>query len=214
MRRPRPSPRKKPRRRVPAQQRAVATVEAILAAAARVFVREGFAGATTNRIAERAGVSIGSLYEYFPNKDTILVALVDRHIADGEAVLAEAVADVATNKVVGFPAIIRRFVEAVVQLHAIDPPLHRVLFEEAPRPPAIRQRLDALEHKMIAATASILVAHTKSTAEVAKEKARTIVRVVDALTHRRIIDDRSTDLESAAFVDDTLRLILGYAVTQ
>lgn len=72
-------PRKKttPRKR-PKQERAHQTVEAILTAAAQLLVSRGYAGASTNRIAERAGVSIGSLYEYFPNKDAIVATLTKR----------------------------------------------------------------------------------------------------------------------------------------
>ena len=72
----------------PRQERSRATVEAILEAAAQVFERHGYAAGTTNRIAERAGVSIGSLYQYFPNKDAILVALVEQHVDEGAAVCA------------------------------------------------------------------------------------------------------------------------------
>ena len=60
-------------RRSPSQTRSRATVDGILTAAARIFARDGFATGTTNRIAELAGVSIGSLYEYFPNKQALLV---------------------------------------------------------------------------------------------------------------------------------------------
>jgi AcrR family transcriptional regulator len=55
-------------RKVPHQKRARQTVEAILQASAEMFAKLGFAGTTTNKIAMRAGVSIGSLYQYFPNK--------------------------------------------------------------------------------------------------------------------------------------------------
>jgi AcrR family transcriptional regulator len=48
-------------------------------AAARVFEEHGYAGANTNRIAERAGISIGSLYQYFPNKESILAVLLEQH---------------------------------------------------------------------------------------------------------------------------------------
>ncbi len=70
------------------QVRSRETFEAILQAAAQVFERRGYAAATTNRIAERAGVSIGSLYQYFPNKAAILVALSERHLQQGIARLA------------------------------------------------------------------------------------------------------------------------------
>jgi AcrR family transcriptional regulator len=66
-------------RRRPVQARSKLTVERILDAAAHVFGERGYAG-TTNEVADRAGVSIGSLYQYFPDKDALLVALHDRHI--------------------------------------------------------------------------------------------------------------------------------------
>ncbi|MCA8900002.1 MAG: TetR/AcrR family transcriptional regulator [Hyphomonas sp.] len=63
-------------RKSPVQARSTATVDAILEAAARILESEGFEGYTTNAIAKRAGVSIGSLYQYFPNKDAVTAALV------------------------------------------------------------------------------------------------------------------------------------------
>jgi AcrR family transcriptional regulator len=71
-----------PRRR-PSQARARSKVEYLLQAAAQVFRAEGYS-ATTNRIAERAGVSIGTLYEYFPNKEALLLALAERHVTEAE----------------------------------------------------------------------------------------------------------------------------------
>lgn len=75
-----------PRKR-PSQPRAQAMVAAIVEAAARIFESEGPAGYTTNAIAERAGASIGSLYQYFPDKDAITAALIRR---ETERFLAEA----------------------------------------------------------------------------------------------------------------------------
>ena len=66
-------------RRLPRQQRSQALFDAILEATAQVLVEHGYAGANTNLIAERAGVSVGSLYQYFPNKDALVAALHERH---------------------------------------------------------------------------------------------------------------------------------------
>jgi AcrR family transcriptional regulator len=68
-----------PRKR-PAQSRAAVTVEAILEGAATLLERQGLEGYTTNEIAARAGVSIGSLYQYFPNKDAVTIALIEREM--------------------------------------------------------------------------------------------------------------------------------------
>lgn len=68
-------------RKSPAQKRSSGTVDAILEAAARILEKAGFAGYNTNAIAERAGVSIGSLYQYFPGKDALTAALIERETA-------------------------------------------------------------------------------------------------------------------------------------
>src|SRR3954469_21497877 len=70
-------PRKKPR-----QQRATVTVDTIFEATIQVLLAHGFDKASTIRIAERAGVSVGTLYQYFPNKRALLAALVHRHVSD------------------------------------------------------------------------------------------------------------------------------------
>ncbi len=77
-------------RKVPRQARARATVDAILDAAARLLVEQGYADTTTNSVAEIAGVSIGSLYQYFPNKDALIVALHRRHAQQMHAVMTAA----------------------------------------------------------------------------------------------------------------------------
>lgn len=74
-------------RKHPTQGRSRETVRAILEGAAQVLEREGYAAATTDRIAERAGVSVGSLYQYFPNKDAILLALGRCHAIEGAQIL-------------------------------------------------------------------------------------------------------------------------------
>ncbi|WP_439897140.1 TetR/AcrR family transcriptional regulator, partial [Cronobacter sakazakii] len=65
-------------RKAPRQARSRALVEAIIEATARIFEREGAAACTTNAVAETAGVSIGSLYQYFPNRHALTAALVAR----------------------------------------------------------------------------------------------------------------------------------------
>jgi AcrR family transcriptional regulator len=77
-------------RKKPKQKRSVTTFELVLEASARIIEQEGMAALTTNRIAERAGISIGTLYEYFPNKDAILIAMARRRIAEDERQVREA----------------------------------------------------------------------------------------------------------------------------
>jgi len=79
-------------RKMPSQERSRATVTAIYQAAAQVFSRVGYAAATTDRIAERAGVSIGTLYQYFPGKEAILYGLWEQHVQEVQAA-AQQIAD-------------------------------------------------------------------------------------------------------------------------
>jgi AcrR family transcriptional regulator len=81
-------------RKAPKQARSQATVQAILTAGARVLAQESLAGFNTNRIAEVAGVSVGSLYQYFPNKAALAVALIDQERERLAVALEAAVASV------------------------------------------------------------------------------------------------------------------------
>lgn len=82
----RPAAKLKPRK-LPVQARSQATIEAIFEATIQVLLAGGARALTTNRIAEKAGVSIGTLYQYFPGKEALLYALVGRHLDKaGEAV--------------------------------------------------------------------------------------------------------------------------------
>src|SRR5262245_7993492 len=109
-------------RKTPRQSRAVDTQARILEAARRVFARHGYAAGTTNRIADVAGLSVGSLYQYFPNKDSILAALVREHIAEGTEELLAATSDPYAD----LESLVRRVVTSLVDVHARDRRLHRV----------------------------------------------------------------------------------------
>ncbi|GAA2112083.1 TetR/AcrR family transcriptional regulator [Actinomadura alba] len=144
------TPRKRPR-----QQRSRETVAAILEAAAQLFQRQGHAATTTNQIAERAGVSIGSLYQYFPNKDALLVELADHHLNAA----AEQIALVFTRAAEQRPALDRLLadlVRCVAALHTDRPDLHRLLFEEAPRTPELVARFRQAERLIASALAGEL----------------------------------------------------------
>jgi AcrR family transcriptional regulator len=181
-----PSSRLSPRK-TPVQARALETRGRILDAAARVFSEHGYAAGTTNRIAAEAGLSIGSLYQYFPNKDAILVTLVRAHVTAGtEAVLAavERARDVPAADITGR---VRPIVDALVGVHAGDPALHQVLFEEAPRPPDLLAELRDLEDVAVHVAADLLAGGPG--AEVTPEAemtARMVVTTIESLVHRLV----------------------------
>lgn len=117
-------------RKAPVQKRSQVTVDAIIEAAARIFVREGYPNATTNRIAELAGVSVGSLYEYFPNKASLLAALVERQTEIMSNVMRERLAQVEGRPLADVVTTIAR---AVIEAHYQNVDLNRLLIAGTPR---------------------------------------------------------------------------------
>ncbi len=118
-------------RKVPTQARSRATVDAIVQAATYILTRVGWEGLTTNAIAERAGVNIGSLYQFFPNKEAVIAELQRRHAAATRSDLLKAL------EVVPQQASLREaltlLVEMIVHEHRIAPTLHKAIHEELPR---------------------------------------------------------------------------------
>lgn len=197
----------RPRKR-PLQARAQRTVEIVLKATAQVFARRGYAGATTNHIAERAGVSIGTLYEYFPNKDALLVALMEAHLHEGEAVLASAMAEVA-GKPHTLAETLRLLVRAMVDLHAHERDLHRVLFEEAPLPRQLRRMLVEIEERITAQVEMLLRHAPEVSVPDPALAAAIVVKTVESLTHNVVIHGESEhDLD--VYVEEIVRLVGSY----
>jgi AcrR family transcriptional regulator len=111
------------------QARARATVEAILEATAHILVERGYAGLTTNHVAARAGVSIGSVYQYFPSKEAIVAALVDRHL---ERMWVLVGSELARSVEEPFPAATRRIISALIRANQVDAPLQRAVLDLIP----------------------------------------------------------------------------------
>jgi AcrR family transcriptional regulator len=117
-------------RKQPQQERSRLTVEAILEATTQVLTEQGYDSTTTNRIAERAGISIGSLYQYFPNKDSLMAALMEQHSTEIADLVEAKLREVAHAPL---EIAVPELVKAVIAAHAINPRLHQVLNEEIPR---------------------------------------------------------------------------------
>jgi AcrR family transcriptional regulator len=114
-------------RKSPSQGRARETVEAILEATARILVKHGYAGTNTNLIAELAGISVGSLYQYFPNKESLIAALNVRHAERIHSRIAARLIELEGKSLrEAIPALVRE----VVAVHLENPELERMLETE------------------------------------------------------------------------------------
>lgn len=192
-------------RKAPSQARAHHTVDALLEATARILVTRGWVGLTTNHVAVRAGVSVGTLYEWFPSKEALVAAVLDRHLERAEARLRASVATLAPRITVS--ALSRVLATVMVELHEDDPRLHRALTEEIPHPPATRARIAALEREMVTALAFVLRARGIARPVVA---AKMIVLLLESATHRWATGEDSSLMARATLIDELAFMIAGY----
>lgn len=196
-----------PRRR-PVQERSRATVEDILAAAAQVFDAVGYAAGTTNRIAERAGVSIGTLYQYFPNKDALAVALLERHVEQGQRMFGELIQHARVQRQ-GLRQTLRMFVEAMLDLHADRPRLYHLLLEEVPRPRRVEAKRVQAEAAAAHAVAELLGRYADVPRRDLERAAYMAVHTVEDLTHR-FITHPAPGLSRSTFAGELVAMIEAY----
>jgi AcrR family transcriptional regulator len=200
-RRPRTNPRKNA-----TQDRSKATVEALLAATARVLVREGYDHASTNKIAEAAGVSIGSLYQYFPSKEALVAAVIDRHIGEMMDLVRSSFARVAA---LSLREAVRELVRVFIEAHRIEPKLHRVLVEQIPRIGSMG-RIERVNEEAISLVRAYLEAHRdEAGVEDLDMAAFVAVSCVEAMTHVAVLR-RPELLGEARFVDEVTALVVRY----
>lgn len=197
----RTTPRKRPR-----QERSKATVDTILEATARVLKKQGFDGLSTNAVAAQAGVSIGSLYQYFPNKEALVAKLIDRHMEDMNAAIFAELTRVA---VMPIAQAARAVVELTIRAHSVDPDLHRVLTEQVPRIGKLARlrELDEICHRMVAG----LLAARKGELAIADPDlaAFILVSTIEAVIHRAALLYPAR-LRDPRLVDETTLVVTRY----
>lgn len=132
-------------------------MDAILQAASQVLVRAGYDRATTGLVAEAAGVSVGSIYQYFPNKDAIFSQLLARELEESYAAI---VAALAATQEKGFEGQLRACIRALFAYKGKNPRLHHVLKTELGRVDGVRQ-LRRLNERSLTLTTELLGAHQK-----------------------------------------------------
>jgi AcrR family transcriptional regulator len=201
---------KRPKRK-PVQARSTATRSAVITAAAQLLGRRGYAEFSTNHVAQRAGVSIGTVYEYFPNKQAIVHAVLEAHIAAGEALLAARAAELVPHAPQApLRELVAHWVDVMLDLHADDPRLHRVLFSEVPRTRALDARVAQLEAQVSRVIEALLRAHPQARVRSCALSAQLVVATIEALTHRWVIDAAGSPVPKAALRSELIDMVAGY----
>lgn len=196
------SPRKAPR-----QSRSQATVTAILDATARILLERGFAAASTNAVAERAGVSVGSLYQYFPNKAALIAALHARHGEQMMAVIQRALTqamDATLDDALG------GLVEATVEAHRVDADLHRLLEQQVADADAKHDAyIDVMQERVVA----LLARHRDQiNAPDLKLAAFMLLNAAHALIHAVVLT-RPKGVSLKAATREIVRMLKAYLVS-
>ena len=190
-------------RKAPRQARSRVTVEAIVEAGARILSELGWAEFTTNKVAEAAGVSVGSLYQYFPDKLSLIEAIRRRHLDDCLAIMRRSGEGEKP---------VERFVDDLVRdmfaAHSLNPGLHRVLLDEAPSFDATRDPHSAFEAEYIGHYAAAVEAY-RASAEGASNRIMAMILsdVMDGVIHNAA---RRGMLGSAELKQELVRLLCTY----
>lgn len=206
-RRPAAKRRPSPARRAPVQRRSLATVEAILEATIQILDRSGLAALTTNAIAARAGISVGSLYQYFPDKQAVLEALLTRHAGRVQGMMAAALQEVA-----GLPVLDRvdALARALIAAEVSDLRLSRIFHGLLPA--TTDSPVDRFEAAMESVVAGILDGAPDLRPRDSALAAGVIVRAASGVLRTTARRDAAV-LTTQAFEREFAALIRGYLQT-
>jgi AcrR family transcriptional regulator len=192
----------------PRQRRSKVTYDAILEATTQLLIEKGYAATTTNHIAERAGISIGSLYQYFPNKEAIAVELLQRHIVSGpvymESKITHAMKDLRDPV-----KIVKALIQAACDHHADNPTLHKVLEEEVPHPPHIREAIRHNEDLFTEALANLIEQQRPQQVSNLTVAARLVFVLIKTMSHWYILYQQA-EIERDVFVDEMTAIVIRY----
>lgn len=193
------------RRRKPAQERSRSTTEAILQATAQILPKVGFEAASTNRIAEIAGVSIGSLYQYFPNRDAIINALIEREVENHFRAASQQLLELKDAPKVD---LVDGILETVLSLFEDRRDLRAMLFQRMGRFSAVN-RIEQVEDRFVEMLADVL-ARRKNETRIPDEKIGAFIlsHAVMGVVRSNLAPGRRHD--KVPLKAELSRLLLGY----
>jgi AcrR family transcriptional regulator len=168
----------------------------------------GFRQGQHEPIAEVAGVSVGSLYQYFPSKEALVAALIDRH---NQEVMQAVQGELAEAANLPLEQAVRKLVWVAVKAHRIDPKLHEVLAEQIPRVGKLK-KIETFNRQNYVLFASYLENHRDEIRAADLGLAAFVcVTSIEALTHTAVLHHKlASDDAMGALVGETTRLVVGY----
>lgn len=193
-------------RKQPSQERSRVMVEMLMRATTRVLIRDGYEGLTTNRVAEEAGASVGSLYQYFSSKQQLVSALLNQHIENTMHELRSALPELS---LLSLSEAVPRFVELMIASHRVEPELHRVFYEQLPRVGDFAQIEASLQESQQLTEAYLRARAHEITPQDHALSAFILVHTIETLTHAAVLT-RPELLRTEAFANELSELVLRY----
>ena len=194
-----------PRKR-PKQARSRATVEAILEGASQVLVDVGYAKMTTTRVAKRAGVSVGSLYQYFPSKEALIRALIERKFA---RVMTTMQVALQRSRGAGLRERVRAIIGAVLETKAERPELGAALAEQIPNLGGFSYK-EAMTGAAVDLTEAVLREHPDEIdVEDVRLSAYLVTHAVDGVVAAAVMNP-PVPLDDPRLLDGLVKMAMGY----
>ncbi|MCP3098449.1 TetR/AcrR family transcriptional regulator [Myxococcus sp. K15C18031901] len=193
-------------RKHPRQSRAQATCDAILTATARLLIRDGYEATSTNRVAQEAGVSIGSLYQYYPNKEGLVMAVLEQH---GGRWLAEFQVGLEQSTSAPLSVAVRSIIQQVLTLKRLHPQLDVLRYALLPHLRPLGY-VDTFEQELFRLVRSFLAPRVDDIRPRELDMAVFIVvHSLEALCHASGVQ-RPDYLTNDVFLEELCALVLGY----
>ena len=198
-------PRLKPRK-LPGQERSQQTVDAIVVAAAHILAEDGYEALSTNAVATRAGASIGSVYQYFPHKEAILAAVLEKHSESEARFFIERMSELEGRDL---RAVVRGLLGIPLEFRRQHARLQQALLEQMP---TLGRYFDLRERVRRAAEPlrAMLEAHASEIRRTNLDLAcHVLVNAIQSLTHDGILP-RPEGLSDDDLLDELTHLVVGY----
>lgn len=193
-------------RKLPKQERSQATVSAILIATTRILTEEGYDKFNTNRVAELAGVSVGSLYQYFPNKAALLYALGEHHANEMAQLAQHHLEDLGDRSIL---EVLQQIIKAVLAAYAVNPKLYRILHQQVPRSEEMQKLDDARIEQML--HAFLAPHHDQLRPKNLDITVFIVSRTIKALLYDAIAD-RPNLLKNGELEQELMRMLSSYLI--
>ena len=193
-------------RKHPSQSRSRVSVDAIIEASAQVLAEGGYLAFNTNTVARRAGVSIGTLYQYFPNKESLLAAIQQRHLDEIATVMRHVFSLMREQDLT---TALQTFIEADITAHAANPGLHLVLLEQVAKLGA-KGNEGALYELLYSELSTLFEAHREQiTVTNLRFASFIVVRMIEGTVHAALAHHPEA-IKSGLLARELIRAVAGY----